>query len=701
MNILQILPELNVGGVETGTVDFSRCLVSRGHRSVVVSNGGVLVERLEKDGGVHYAMPVHRKNLGQMIRLVKPLREIIRKENIDIVHARSRVPAWIAFFACRKTGAAFITTCHGHYGNRWFSRVMGWAKLVIVPSQVIGRHMVDHYGVPVERIRCIPRGVNLRDFHNFSERAAAKRGESNIALVGRITPLKGHSYFFRAMAQVVRSYPFVRILVVGDAPEGKPHYKTDLERLAASLGIARNVSFMGRRPDIPDVLSGVDILVAPSVEPESFGRVVLEAQAAAVPVVATQTGGFVEIIDHQQTGLLVPPKDVDALARAILRLLKDPGLGKVLAEKAKIKLKKCFTVEQMAESTVKVYEELLGRLNILVIKLGSAGDIVLITASLKALRHKFPKAVIKCLVNRQFQKILKNCPYIDEVIVCDAQGRDRGLSGFFRMAGRLRAERFDKIVDFQNNKKSHWWAFLSFARETYGYNNGKWGFLLTHPVEKNRTDTGPVEHQFEVLRLLGISMPPWPALELWPGDKEREYVSALFEAEWLSNNRNIVGLNISASARWPTKNWPLEYMARLADQLAQRNIRVLVTGTRSDGAAARKFMSLCKSKPANLVGKTDILQLAAVVEKCKVFISPDSAPLHIAAAMNVPAIAFFGPTAALRHVPPSKKLIVLQRDLQCRPCYSGRCRILTHACMREIHPDEVESKVVQILGETT
>lgn len=699
MNILQILPELNVGGVETGTVDFSRYLVSRGHRSVVVSNGGALVTRLTEDGGVHYRMPVHRKNLGQMIRLVRPLREIIRKENIDIVHARSRVPAWIAFFACRKTNAAFITTCHGHYGTRWFSRVMGWSKLVIVPSQVIGRHMVNHYDVPADRIRCIPRGVNLRDFQCLPERAV-KTGESNIALIGRITPLKGHSYFLRAMAQVVRSYPFVRILIVGDAPAQKPHYKTDLERLTASLGITRNVSFMGHRQDVPDVLSRVDILVAPSVEPESFGRVILEAQAASVPVVATQTGGFVEIIDQQQTGLLVPPKDVDALALAVLRLLKDPGFGKVLAENAKIKLKTCFTVERMAERTVEVYEELLGTMNILVVKLGSAGDIVLITASLKALRHKFPKAVIKCLVCREFQKILKNCPYVDEIMVCDAQGRDCGLPGFFRMAGRLRAERFDKIIDFQNNKKSHWWSFLSFARESYGYNNGKWGFLLTHPVKKNRDDIGPVEHQFEVLKLLGIDMPPRPALELWPGEKERKYAAALFETEWLSNSRNIVGINLSASAKWPTKNWPLEYMAKLADQLAQRNIRVLVTGAPCDEATAKKFMSLCKSKPANLVGKTDILQLAAVIRKCKAFITPDSAPLHIAAAMNVPAIVFFGPTASRRHVPPAKKLVILQRDLRCRPCYSGRCRILTHACMREIHPDEVESKVVQILGET-
>lgn len=699
MKILQILPELNVGGVETGTVDLSRYLVKQGFSSIVVSNGGALVSRLEKEGGQHHQLPVHKKSLWEMIRLIGPLRQIIRDEKVDIVHARSRVPAWIAYFACRKTNASFITTCHGHYGTRWFSWVMGLPKLVIVPSQVIGRHMVDCYDVSSERIRCIPRGVNLKDFHGLPPRAQ-KRGECNIALVGRITPLKGHSYFLKAMAQVIRSYPFVRILIVGDAPAKKPHYKSELESLARSLGISRNVSFMGRRQDVPEVLSQVDILVAPSIEPESFGRVLLEAQAAGVPVVATQTGGFLEIIDHEKTGLLVAPKDADSLALAVLRLMKDPAFGKTMAENAIKKLKLQFTAERMAERTLEVYEELLATMHILVIKLSSAGDIVLITASLKALRKKFPQAVIKCLVNRKFHKILKNCPYIDELIIYDADGRDRGFLGTWRTARKLRAEHFDKVIDFQNNKKSHLWAFLSLARESYGYHNHKWGGLLTHPIKDCYPDLGPVEHQFEILKTLGVPMPARLSLELWPGDKERKFVASLFEGEWLTNSRNIVGVNISASVNWPTKNWPLEYLAKLVDQLALRNVRVLITGAPGDEDIARQFMSLCKSRPANLVGKTDLLQLAAVIKKCKVFLTPDSAPLHIAAAMNVPVVAFFGPTSARRHAPPAKKLVVLQRDLKCQPCYSGRCRIMTHACLRDIQPDEVQKHIDQILGET-
>lgn len=209
MRILQILPELNVGGVETGTVDFAKYLVENGHESVVVSNGGTLVAKLLNDGSKHYQLPVHKKSLGTAFRLVKKVREIILKEKIEIVHARSRVPAWIAYFACRKTQALFITTCHGFYRHRIYSQVMGWPKTIIVPSEAIARHMIDHYKISSENIRCIPRSVDLDRF-NPDMRKIRHDGICTIAIIGRLTPLKGHPFFLQAMAKVVRQVPYAR-----------------------------------------------------------------------------------------------------------------------------------------------------------------------------------------------------------------------------------------------------------------------------------------------------------------------------------------------------------------------------------------------------------------------------------------------------------------------------------------------------------
>ncbi len=712
MKILQILPELNVGGVETGTVDFSKYLVQHGHQSLVVSNGGKLVAELEQSGTKHYTLPVHKKSLLTMIRMVAPLRKIIQEEGVNIVHARSRVPAWIAYFACRKTNAAFITTCHGHYNNRFYSQVMGWSKLVIVPSTMIGRYMTETYKVPAKNIRCVPRGVDLAKFKHLEGKAKVSkvpasglldnsRKQCTIAIIGRITPLKGHTYFIRAMAKVVQSVPLAKIWIIGDVPPKKIAYKQELESLVRRCGLQNHVEFLGSRQDIPELLKQIDVLVLSSVTPESFGRVILEAQVLNVPVVATKVGGVVDIIDDEQTGFLVLPKDTEAMGKAVVRLLQGRALADRLAKAARQKLEAQFTLEHMAEKVMSVYEELLKSVNILVIKISSVGDVILVTPSLRALRKKFPKAKMCCLVGKNVRRILQGCPYVDELIMYDPQHKDKGFFKFWQFAHRLRRYCFDKVIDFQNSRKSHWLSFLSFPKDSYGYNNGKDGFLLSHTVKKSKQELmklAPVQHQFQVLNLLGISYDNKDAyLQLWPSAKDEEYVEALLDAEWLGDNHNMVGINMAASPKWKTKNWPLEYIAQLCDLLAGKGMRVIITGMDKDKPMAQHLVQRTKSKPAIFVGETDLLQLAALIKKCSVFITPDSAPMHVAAAVGTPCITFFGPTDSRRHIPPAKNLIVLERQLTCTPCYKQRCKILTHACMQDIKPEEVLGAVEEIM----
>ncbi|MBF0385591.1 MAG: GT4 family glycosyltransferase PelF [Candidatus Omnitrophica bacterium] len=697
MRILQILPELNVGGVERGTVDFAKYLVERGHGSVVVSNGGSLVESLEQSGSKHYSFPVHRKNLWVMFRMVKVLRSIIIKEKIDVVHARSRVPAWIAYFACRRTEAVFITTCHGHYKNRLFSQVMGWSKLVIVPSHSVGQFMMRNYGVSSKSLRYIPRSVD-RDY--FAARPTPARNESKciISIVGRITPLKGHKFFLRAMVKVIRNIPFAKIWIIGESPQKKPGYRKELELLVRHLGIERNVEFLGNRKDIPELLAKTDVLVMSSIEPESFGRVILEGQAVGVPVIATKVGGVVDIIDHEVNGLLVAPKDVEAMANQVIRVIKNKDIADTLVRNAKEKIKNNFLLEHMAEKTIAVYEELLKSTNILVIKLSSIGDVILSTASLRSIRSKLSQAKIYCLVGSDSRKVLHKCPYIDGMIIYD-QKKDKGITGLLHFSRRLRKYRFDKIVDLQNNRTSHILSFLSFPKESYGYDNGKWGFLLANAIKNVKQNIPPVEHQFQVLKMLGIKYTEEQSyLELWPSPKDDLYVQELLDSEWLGNARYIVGVNISASANWPTKNWPLEYIAELANELSKKNVRILITGSEKDIAWARHLQSMVKTKLAVFTGKTDIMQLAGLIKRCSLYLTPDSAPLHVASAVGTKTIAFFGPTASRRHSPPDKNTLkIFEKKLTCTPCYSGKCKILTHACMREIKPSEVLECVYELL----
>jgi len=366
MNILQILPELNVGGVETGTVDLAKYLVAQGHKSVVVSNGGTMVAQLQSDGSKHYTLPVHQKNLFTMISCITKLVVIIHKEKIDIVHARSRVPAWIAFFACRRTEAHFLTTCHGYYSSHLFSQVMGWGKMVIAISEVVGRHMVRDFKTPAENIRVIARSVEVEKF-DLPRAPKTDKKAFTVVMVGRITPLKGHPYFLKAMARVIHQIPSVKVQIIGDAPSKKQPYKDELVLLTKRLGISGQVEFLGNRQDIPQLLNKADCLVLSTITQEAFGRVIIEAQAAGVPVVATKVGGVTEIIEHEKTGLLVMPKDIEAMSDAVLRILQDHRFSANLVIEAKKKIEARYTLKHMFDATITAYKELMHATRILII----------------------------------------------------------------------------------------------------------------------------------------------------------------------------------------------------------------------------------------------------------------------------------------------------------------------------------------------
>jgi len=695
MNILQILPELKVGGVETGTLDLAKYLVKAGHKAVVVSAGGELVKELEACAAVHYQLPVHKKSIFTMIRMIPRLVEIIKKEKIDIVHARSRVPAWIAYFASRKTRKVFITTCHGYYKKHIFSYVMGWGKSVIVLSNIIGRHMIEDFSVPYEHIRLIPRSVDLERFKYISPDKKRKK-EFNVGIIGRLTPIKGHLDFIKAMAKVSRVMPYVKIWIVGDAPSSRQAYKEQIEVLVKRLGLWQATQFLGIQRDIPSILAHLDLLVLATTTQEAFGRVIIEAQAAGVPVVATKVGGVIDIIEDKKTGLLVAPSDPSGMAEAIIKIAKEPELAGTLAENAYKKVKEKYNVELMVERTIGVYKEALENFKILIIKFGSLGDVILSTAAIMAVRNKFlHKYKISLLVSQECKDVLLTCPYIDELLVSDLKNKDRGIRGVLKLAALLRRKKFDIVIDLQNNRKSHLLARLALALDRYGYANKKLGFLLNHRIKDEKPLIDPVTHQFRLLEMLDINLEN-PHLELWPTSEDQGYIDEFLNSQWVNANQKLVGINISASSRWLTKNWPLSHINKLCDELSRRDIRVVITGSGEDlGLADTLINSVKYAKIINACAKTTVNQLACLIKRCSVYITSDSAPLHIAAAIDTPFIALFGPTDSRRHIPPAKDYIVIKKDLPCSPCYKSKCK--TKKCMEQIRPEDVLEALEKLL----
>ncbi|MGH7197742.1 MAG: lipopolysaccharide heptosyltransferase II, partial [Candidatus Omnitrophota bacterium] len=693
MRILQILPELKSGGVERGTVDLAKYLRKNGHHAVVVSAGGPLVGDLTSAGVVHYTLPVHKKSPFAVIHSVSALVKIVRKENIDIMHARSRVPALIAFFASRRTQVPYLTTCHGFYSKHFLSRMMGWGKIVIVASHIIGKRMRDDFGVPYHKIRFIPRGVNLEE---FKLRPAGALNPVIVGLIGRLTPIKGHPLFLKAMARVARVFPHVKVQIIGDTD--KPQYREELILLARRLGLAHCVEFLGTRYDIPQLLSQMSALAAPSVGEEAFGRVVIEAGACGVPVVATQIGGLVDIIENEKEGLLVPPDDPRVLADALIRLLKDREFAGRCAANLRNKVEKEYTLDLMFEKTLEVYREALSRKRILVIKLSALGDVILSIPSLRALRRQFPNAWISVLVGRKSRKVVRNCPDVNDTIVYEEEPGKNRIANLLKTAGILAKEDFDIVVDLQNNRTSHLLAYLCGAKTRAGHTNRKWSFFLNRKTRgSSSAGVPPLEHQFRVLELVGVESYE-KRLAFWTQPEEEEKVAKFLESQWVSPSQALVGINPGSSPRWTTKQWPVEYAAKLCDELARRNIRVVVTGSEEDAPLVEKLMGLTRVKPINAAGKTSITELAALIRRCQVFVSSDSAPMHIASSVNVPLIALFGPTDPKRHLAPPSSYQVFWKEIHCSPCYLRACPIGL-ICMKKISVQEVLDAVLHFVKE--
>ncbi|MFH1665162.1 MAG: lipopolysaccharide heptosyltransferase II [Candidatus Omnitrophota bacterium] len=696
MNILQLVPKLNVGGVEKGTVEVARYLVLKGHKAVVVSGGGVFEKKLAAVGARHYNLPVGRKDPVGMIYSYFKLCQIIRKENIDIIHARSRIPALAGYFAAGSTGRVFITTAHGQYKRHLISRVMGWGKVVIVANETMARYMKENFGVPFRKTVIIPRGVDLEKFSFISP--SARRGKVfRAGMICRFTPLKGHLDFLKAISYVSRRKSNVEAVLMGDLSSAREEYIRKIKLSIRRLGIENMVKFKDSSEDVSEVMKELDVFVSANREQEAFGRSIIEAAARGVPVVATRVGGVVENISDGVTGLLCEPADPSGMSEKILRYAEDPAFAEKVAGNARKYVEENFSLDNMLGKTLATYSRVLSDKNILIFKISSLGDIILSVPSLRAIRERFRGANIKILVDVRFRELLDNCPYVDEVITCDLRGRDRG-AGFFALAGKLRSEDFDISIDLQNNRKSHLLAALAAVPERYGYDNGKCGFLLNRRISLPTRPVGPIEHQAYILGLLGITAFD-RTLELWATDTSDAWAEKFLNSNWVKKGQKLVAMTLSASQRWKTKRWEMKAMVHLADMLAkERGIRVILLGTEEDRAEAAEFIRSTAAKPIDAVGKTGITQLCSLIGRCDALVTGDSAPMHIAAAAGTPFVALFGPTDPLRHIPPAGKHKVVRKKMKCMPCYKPTC-LKEGKCMTSIRPSEVYEALLEVMGE--
>jgi glycosyltransferase involved in cell wall biosynthesis len=364
LTVLQLLPALESGGVERGTLEVARELVDHGHRALVISAGGRQVPDLLESGAEHFTWPIGEKTFRTLL-LVGKLRKFLLEQKVDIIHARSRVPAWIAYLAWRgmnpMTRPRFVTTVHGLYGVNRYSRIMARGEQVIAVSNTVRDYILREYPDTLPwRIKVIHRGIEGQDYpygwkpeaawqQAFFEQFPRAAGKQLITLPGRITRLKGHEDFIELISRLKRRGLPVHGLIVGGASSSKQRYLQKLRYRVRSMGLEADISFTGQRDDLKNILAISNLVLSLSTQPESFGRTTLEALRLGVATAGYDHGGVGEILRTIYPAGLLQLSSIDEVCQRIAQLLQNPE---------PVPAGDFFPRQSMLDQTLALYEQL-------------------------------------------------------------------------------------------------------------------------------------------------------------------------------------------------------------------------------------------------------------------------------------------------------------------------------------------------------
>lgn len=364
LTVLQILPALASGGVERGTLEVGAYLAAHGHRSIVISAGGRMVPKLLAEGSEHVEWAIGQKSI-LSLKLVYRLREFLNKEKVDILHVRSRFPAWIAYLAWREMDPAtrprLVTTVHGPYSVSQYSAVMTKGERVIVISEMIREYVTNQYQVNADKLRLVYRGVDAAAFpfgyqpkaawlNDWYQQYPQTKKKHLLAFPARVTKWKGHEDFIDLIAQLKKHKANIHGLIIGEVKKGKTKYLKKLEDRAKKLGVSHLISFVGHRDDVREVMAISKVVYSLSLEPEAFGRTTIEALSLGVPVIGYAHGG----VSEQLSAMLPDGRiDVGNVAEATMLTLSWLHKPPTIANNEQ------FTLQNMLEKTMSVYQELV------------------------------------------------------------------------------------------------------------------------------------------------------------------------------------------------------------------------------------------------------------------------------------------------------------------------------------------------------
>ena len=361
ISVLQVLPDLNSGGVERGTLEVNKYLIENGHRSIVISSGGRMVEELIKDKGEHYNLAVGEKNISAFIAIFK-LIKFIKINKVDIVHARSRLPAWVCYFAlkCIKKNIrpSFVTTFHGAYSINFYSAIMAKGDKVIVVSKMMKGYVLKNYKIDKNKIFLNYRGVSSKEFYfrykaseswlkKWYEKFPQTKNKVILTLPARISRLKGQDHFIDVLKKISNKHPGIHGIIVGENKK-KNKFMKELEVKIKLLELDKKITFVGHRKDIKEIMSISRLTFSLSKEPESFGRTSLESLSIGIPVIAYSHGGVKEQMIKLLPKGLVRLGNINHVAKLAIEWINSPP---------HLTKNNFFTLEKMLRNTLCIYKE--------------------------------------------------------------------------------------------------------------------------------------------------------------------------------------------------------------------------------------------------------------------------------------------------------------------------------------------------------
>lgn len=369
MRVIQFVPNLNEGGVERGVLDLNREFVKKGIDNIVISNGGRLVNNILENNGKHIKFDVASKNIFTIIPRVLKLRKILKELKPDILHVRSRVPAWLVYFANKDLDIKVVSTVHGFNSINSYSKIMIKADKIICGSQFMIEHIKKHYQADEKKIYLISRGMDEEYFNNknldkkFIDNIINKyklKDSIILSQIARITHWKDQETTIRAINLLKENYPNLKLLLVGSYSQDRESYYNTLVNLISENKLEDHIIFVGFSEKIKEILSITNINISSSNKPETFGRANVEGMFLGVPLVATNIGATSDYIIEGKTGFFFNPKDENDLSNKIKNAINQKFDKDSIIDFAKDN----FTLNTMVEKNLHIYNEVLGNKNV-------------------------------------------------------------------------------------------------------------------------------------------------------------------------------------------------------------------------------------------------------------------------------------------------------------------------------------------------